>query len=95
MVEQGSKRAKRQTTRRQGGQPANRNAWRHGGRSGAAILKRRLARAELKAMAYLAVNLGLLPASSVKFRTLRLDQLALLRSHRPRLALALEEVLPL
>ena len=84
-VEQGSKRAKRQTTRSAGGQPGNRNAWRHGRRSAAAVLKRRIARAELKAVALIGLAADMFAGSALRHRPLREDQIALLRLHRPML----------
>lgn len=89
-VKRGSKHANRRTTRHQGGQPGNRNAWKHGGRSAAAMLQRRIIRAELKMLAWLAVALGLLHANDVKFRPLRADQLDMLKRHRPLFAEGLQ-----
>jgi hypothetical protein len=83
-VERGSKCAKRQTTGNAGGLQGNRNALKHGRRSAAAILKRRVARAELKALAFIGLSAGIFSASGVRHRPLREDQIALLRMYRPQ-----------
>ncbi len=93
VVDQSSKGANGQTTRLEGAQPRNRNAWKHGKRSAEALLKRKLARAELKAMAFIGLAIGIFPKSAVRNRPLRADQLALLRRHRPLIAYGLADPL--
>lgn len=87
-VQRAPKHANRQTTpsRKPGGQPGNRNAWKHGLRSGASLLKQKIIRAELKALAHLSVSSGLLVSSDVRQRPLRSDQQVLLQHHRPDIA---------
>lgn len=77
--------AKQRTEQHVGGQLGNRNAYRHGRRAAAAVLRSRLARAELKALAFIGLEIGILSSSSVRNRPLRPDQLDLLRGYRPQL----------
>jgi hypothetical protein len=77
--------AKQRTKRGVGGQPGNRNAFKHGRRAAAAVLRSRLARAELKALAFVGLAAGILSRASVRNRSLRHDQLDLLRGYRPEL----------
>jgi len=87
-VERGPKNANRRTTppRRPGGQFGNRNAWKHGTRSAQAILRQRVIRAELKALARIAVALELLAKPEVRQRGITALQVSLLKIHRPELA---------
>ena len=93
MVEQPLTDANGRTKRLEGGQPGNRNAWKHGKRSAEALIMRKLARAELKAMAFIGFAVGMFPKSAVRHRPLRADQLALLRRHRPLIARGLADPL--
>jgi hypothetical protein len=87
-VERSAKNAKQQTTpkRKPGGQPGNRNAWQHGERSARAVLQRRLIRAEIRALARIAIAAELLAVSDVRLRPVRADQLRLLKAFRPSIA---------
>jgi hypothetical protein len=72
---------------RQGGQPGNRNAWKHGRRSAAATLRRKRTYAVLKAATHLLSALGGFPrGQEPRCRPLRPDQLALLIDCEPVLA---------
>lgn len=91
MLNQQPSHGKPATARRhRGGQPGNRNAFRHGNWSAAAIVARKLSVARIKALAKVAQAHGLLTTTD-RFRisALRPDQWALLRGHDPELAAVL------
>lgn len=70
--------------RRPGGQPGNRNAWRHGRHGHASLARRKAAHAEAKLLAIAAHALGMVPGRC-RVRPLRVDQIAVLAQHRPGL----------
>jgi hypothetical protein len=76
--------------RKRGGQPGNKNAWRHGKRSGAATVSRKFSTARIKALAHVMHRHGLLPPDDDQFRfrvrPARDDQIALLWRLDPDLA---------
>lgn len=73
--------------RRRGGQPGNTNARRHGRRSRAAVLHRRLTRARLKVIALLGLELQLFAKGArQRPRPVRHDQIELLLDADPDLA---------
>jgi len=70
--------------RRPGGQPGNRNAWKHGHRSAQAILRRQLCCAHLKIVAHIGLGLQMFFRTALpRPRPLRPDQFALLAIHDP------------
>lgn len=74
--------------RKPGGQPGNRNAWKHGRRTAEAQRKRKLAHAGLKALQHLLNAQGMVPRSEgrIRPRPIRADQMALLIEAEPELA---------
>jgi hypothetical protein len=80
--------------RKRGGQPGNKNAWRHGNRSGAATVSRKFSTARIKALAHVARQHGLLPADDrfrFRVRPVRRDQTELLWRLDPELDAVLVE----
>lgn len=77
--------------RRPGGQPKNSNAVRHGRFKRSRLDGRKLAVAQVKALAHLAHALGLLPGRC-RARKLRPDQFALLLAQRPEIVRLIEVV---
>ena len=81
--------------RKRGGQPGNKNAWRHGKRSATATLRRRLSVARLKGLAHVMHGHGLLPPDDDQFRfrvrPVRDDQMELLWMYDPELAAVLTQ----
>lgn len=76
--------------RRRGGQPGNRNAWKHGTRSGVAIVRLKLTVARLKALAHIARRHGILVGNErFRVRAVRRDQIGLLREYDPEMAMRL------
>jgi hypothetical protein len=74
--------------RKPGGQPGNRNAWKHGRRTAEAQRKRKLAHAGLKALQHLLNAQGMVPRSDgrIRPRPIRADQMNLLLEAEPQLA---------
>jgi hypothetical protein len=73
--------------RRRGGQPGNQNALRHGRRSRAAVIRRRLTYARLKVIALLGLKLQLFAKGDrQRPRPVRPDQVELLLKGDPDLA---------
>lgn len=85
--------AVRPTGRKRGGQPGNRNAWKHGRWSRAAIRSGKLSTARVKALAHAAHSLGMLTdAQRHRVTPLRLDQIGLIHSADPELATVLSSL---
>lgn len=76
--------------RQRGGQPSNRNAWRHGNRSTAVLIQAKVSVARIKALAHVAHSSGLLiDDQRFRVRPLRDDQMALLWLYDRELAFLL------
>jgi len=73
-------------SRRRGAQPGNQNALRHGQRSQAAIISRKLSTARVKALAHVVHGYGLaVDPARHRITALRPDQVELLSQRDPRL----------
>jgi hypothetical protein len=79
--------------KRRGGQPGNRNAFKHGRHSVAALLRRALSVARIKALAIFANQSGMLKDTS-RFRVspLRPDQVTILAMNDPDLLALLNSI---
>lgn len=74
--------------RKRGGQPGNRNAFKHGLRTREAERNRKLGHATIKVLQHLLIAQGMIPRAEGRLRPrpIRQDQMALLREADPLLA---------
>ena len=74
--------------RKPGGQPGNKNAWKHGRRTAEAQRQRKLTHSRLKVLQHLLNSQGMVPRSEgrIRPRPIRADQMNLLLEAEPQLA---------